>query len=327
MNNYNYQGFIDIIIPVFNDAEGLLKSLCSLNIFYPFHVIVIDDCSTTDNYDNIIQFFNQFLNIEIHKTNKNGGPAVAKNCGLTYSKNKYVMFLDSGDTLISANIIPSLEKILEENPSAKMLAGAYYKEENSTCLELIPSQHNCWQGKVYERAFLLQYNLHFNEESSFCNDDIGMNMLARLLLKPEQIIEYNEPVLIWHNTNPNSITRKNNHQYYYKENNSGVSLAAIYAVEQARKYFINPLKINEFCCTVICGLYFFHLGTINKRPEFIEESLQGAKIFYDKIYQHLDIEDQMITDIYNISVERRYSKEDEDVKLKIPKLTFWDFLD
>ena len=255
VDEYKYQGLIDIVIPVYNDRQGLQETLFSLNIKHKYHIVVVDDCSTEEKYEDIIEIFKPFHDIELVKTPTNGGPAVAKNVGAQYCKNKYITFIDAGDTLVNVNILMQVEKILEENPHGCFISCAHYEEGGDASLKYVPPEHNRWMGKVYRKNFYDKSNLHFCEDTSFCNDDIGMNMLARLIATEDKILHYEEPVIIWH-INQKSVTRKDGYDHSFKESNMGTAKSAVYALQEGRKRFVHPNKSKELICSVICGLYY-----------------------------------------------------------------------
>ena len=323
---YQYQGLIDIVIPVYNDRQGLQETLFSLNIKNRYNIIIIDDCST-ETYDDIIEYFKQFHNIIFSKTVRNGGPAVAKNTGAKFCKNKYIMFMDAGDTFTNVEVITQIEKIMEQNEHGYFLSCAHYEEGSDASLKYVPPEHNRWMGKVYRKDFFDKNNLHFNENCSFCNDDIGMNMLARLIATDEHILHYDEAVIIWH-INQHSVTRKEEYSNYYKENNMGTASSAIYALQEAKKHFVHPQKTKELVYSVLCALYYNYLSTLNYRSEFSEESFAGAQYFYDNAVRNTNIDINMLTDIYNITTSSRLGNEDwEPALLRLPELSFIEFLD
>ena len=65
---YEYKGFFDIIIPVFNDRDGLMQTLCSINVLHQYSIIIVDDCSTECTYDDIVSFFKQWHRIQYVRT-------------------------------------------------------------------------------------------------------------------------------------------------------------------------------------------------------------------------------------------------------------------
>lgn len=322
---YSAQGLIDIIIPVFNDRDGLRATLCSIGTLQEYNIIIVDDCST-DVYDDIIDFFKPFHNITLVRTSANGGPAVAKNCGIQNSKNKYIMFIDAGDTFLGTNIIAYLEAQFEQHPNIDFISTAYYESGSDFSLKLIPCYHNSWKGKVYRRSYVQRYKLHFTEECSFSNDDIGMNMLARLISPEERILHLDIPSVIWQ-IDMNSIVRRNNCANAYKDSIMGVAIATEYALSEAKKLCLPPYKLLELNYASMCHIYFSYLSTINARPEFTEEAFNGAKYYYDKCFKDSIYDSALLVQIYNQTYMAFLQEESWSACIeRIPTISFQDFL-
>jgi glycosyltransferase involved in cell wall biosynthesis len=322
---YSAQGLIDIIIPVFNDRDGLRATLCSIGTLQEYNIIIVDDCST-DVYDDIIDFFKPFHNITLVRTSANGGPAVAKNCGIQNSKNKYIMFIDAGDTFLGTNIIAYLEAQFEQHPNIDFISTAYYESGSDFSLKLIPCYHNSWKGKVYRRSYVQRYKLHFTEECSFSNDDIGMNMLARLISSEERILHLDIPSVIWQ-IDMNSVVRRNNCANAYKDSIMGVAIATEYALSEAKKLCLPPYKLLELNYASMCHIYFSYLSTINARPEFTEEAFNGAKYYYDKCFKDSIYDSALLVQIYNQTYMAFLQEESWSACIeRIPTISFQDFL-
>lgn len=322
---YSAQGLIDIIIPVFNDRDGLRATLCSIGTLQEYNIIIVDDCST-DVYDDIIDFFKPFHNITLVRTSTNGGPAVAKNCGIQNSKNKYIMFIDAGDTFLGTNIIAYLEAQFEQHPNIDFISTAYYESGSDFSLKLIPCYHNSWKGKVYRRSYVQRYKLHFTEECSFSNDDIGMNMLARLISPEERILHLDIPSVIWQ-IDMNSVVRRNNCANAYKDSIMGVAIATEYALSEAKKLCLPPYKLLELNYASMCHIYFSYLSTINARPEFTEEAFNGAKYYYDKCFKDSIYDSALLVQIYNQTYMAFLQEESWSACIeRIPTISFQDFL-
>ncbi|MFA6320559.1 MAG: glycosyltransferase [Candidatus Omnitrophota bacterium] len=84
---------ISVIIPAYNSAKYLAEALDSVSAqTYPvFETIVVDDGST-DNTADIIKKYPV-----VCVSQKNKGPAAARNAGLKIAKGDYIAFLDSDD--------------------------------------------------------------------------------------------------------------------------------------------------------------------------------------------------------------------------------------
>ena len=96
---------LDLIIPVYNNREGLMRSLMSLGLETEgLYVTIVDDCSSVE-YDDIIKMFIKAFPIQYFKLPVNSGPGVARQWGLDHTDHDFVAFLDCGDTYTSPLIL------------------------------------------------------------------------------------------------------------------------------------------------------------------------------------------------------------------------------
>jgi glycosyltransferase involved in cell wall biosynthesis len=113
---------ISVIIPVFNHATALAKSLRTLaeQTYRPLEVVIVNDGST-DNFSAHEDEFRQILvGAEIAVriiTQKNQGAPAARNRGLVESTGSLVICWDA-DTLARATMLAELYKALKDHPEA-----------------------------------------------------------------------------------------------------------------------------------------------------------------------------------------------------------------
>jgi len=118
---------IDVIIPVFNSARTISKTINSaLSQIAPVNkIFIIDDCSKDDT-KKIVEELAQTDSRIIYKNNSvNLGAGKSRNIGLELSKSRYVAFLDSDD-LWSEGHLMELYRALSENKWA-IFAYSNYK--------------------------------------------------------------------------------------------------------------------------------------------------------------------------------------------------------
>jgi teichuronic acid biosynthesis glycosyltransferase TuaG len=91
MNNIS----VSIIIPFYNNEDWLIEAVESVfkQTFSDYEIIVINDGSKED----ISIFLNKYKNKIIYHFKNNGGPASARNLGISLAHGKYLAFLDSDD--------------------------------------------------------------------------------------------------------------------------------------------------------------------------------------------------------------------------------------
>ncbi|QSB27324.1 glycosyltransferase [Flavobacterium circumlabens] len=114
-----------LLIPYFNNSEGLLRSLRSIDPDEEIDVIIVDDGSVTDKFDEAVVRSNfkarGIILFEYLKSNK--GIETALNSGLKISiekKYKYIARLDCGDSCLGKRFAVQ-KAFLEENPEVKIV--------------------------------------------------------------------------------------------------------------------------------------------------------------------------------------------------------------
>jgi len=112
---------VSIIIPCFNQSAYLTETVNSVFASdYPFFEIIIVNDGSTDGSDTIAKnLANRHPEIT-YLSQKNSGPSVARNHGISIAKGKYILPLD-GDDLISSDYISSAVSILESRPDVKVV--------------------------------------------------------------------------------------------------------------------------------------------------------------------------------------------------------------
>ena len=109
------KNIVSVIIPVYNSSLLLKRSIDSVYIQktnYKIELIIIDDGSE----DDINQIISQYPQIKF-STQKNSGPAAARNKGLHMATGKYVSFLDADDFWEPDFLLETIH-FLEANPDA-----------------------------------------------------------------------------------------------------------------------------------------------------------------------------------------------------------------
>lgn len=186
--------FFSIIIPVYNAEryiEDCLNSILNQS-FQDFEIILVNDGST-DNSGKICDSYsleNSCIKV-IHKTNS--GTAGARNSGLKIAKGEYLWFVDSDD-LITENALSDLEKLLKEyenisilnftkidfkDPELKTLTIGFPERINT----LVKNTENSIDGmpsnvcfSIYNRSFLLDKNLRFEEDNVFEDEFFNLKL-------------------------------------------------------------------------------------------------------------------------------------------------------
>lgn len=93
---------ISIIVPVYNTSKYLRKCLDSIfsQTYRDFELIAINDCSTDDSLDILIEYKRLHSNMRIINNEINMGAGVSRNKGIDISCGEYIMFIDSDDYIV-----------------------------------------------------------------------------------------------------------------------------------------------------------------------------------------------------------------------------------
>lgn len=115
--------FFSVIIPLYNKEafiENTLKSVLQ-QTFQDFEIIIIDDGSTDNSYQNALRFNND--KIKLFKQN-NKGVSVTRNLGIEYATSKYIALLDADDVWYPNHLF-ELKKQIDLFPDAGLYCNNY----------------------------------------------------------------------------------------------------------------------------------------------------------------------------------------------------------
>lgn len=267
---------LDIIIPTYKNKELLIQSLKSIPNYKEVVVTVIDDCSNLDYSDIREQF-----NINFLELGKNVGPGIARQIGIEYTHQPYILFLDSGDYFYP-NALDEVIGVIKINPMIDIFSWKYFNAESE-----YKEENNNLHGRVYKREFLRKYNICFCEESSYANEDVGFNHICRLVSAQYNILnmQLNNYIIVYETNDMNSLTRKNNRGFLYKEQNMGLAINAIHAYNIAKKDGVSEELLKYYLSDIIGSEYLFFIRALEERPEFLQEVWDGARYFYLNLFK------------------------------------------
>lgn len=151
---------VSIIIPIHNAEVYLDHCLLSVKqqTFSIFEVICIDDGSS----DNSLQILSKYANLDsrfkIH-TQKNKGPASARNKGLLNSNGKYIMFCDADDSYNRCMVEKMYNAITQEDADIVMCENSYSSELPESCDERIKGENDYFKIKIVGKEILTEKSL------------------------------------------------------------------------------------------------------------------------------------------------------------------------
>lgn len=154
---------VTIVIPCYNVAKYIKRCIDSLagQSFQKFKVILVDDKSTDDTYQYLLQLqATSVLDITVLQNSCNSGPAVSRNKGILETDTKYITFCDSDDWY-EPDFLKTMVSLLEDNAADMAFCG--YK--------VVDEHGNSQSRPVYNRSGLI------SREEAFCLDADSLCML------------------------------------------------------------------------------------------------------------------------------------------------------
>ena len=214
------QPFFTIIIPTYNSIKFLKRSLKSIEEqdFNNYEVIVIDDGSN-DNTQEFMEEYSLVNNKCLYFYKENGGSATARNLGVSYTKGKYICFLDADDEFMP-NKLEEFYKLIEKtNFTAEFIfSDALIIDQNKEVEYIFSSKTAVYSGAYFDK--LLKNNFIVN--STVCLSSKLFNKYGGF----KSGIRYTEDYELWLRMACNNINMiycdiPLTKYYYHSEQKSG----------------------------------------------------------------------------------------------------------
>jgi glycosyltransferase involved in cell wall biosynthesis len=109
---------ISVIIPCYNSFKLMSRCFQALErqSFKDFEVIIVDDCSTDNSYENLLAYQEiSQLNMIVLKNSVNCGPGESRNIGIKNANGEWLAFCDSDDWYSIYYLEKMLKKATEKN--------------------------------------------------------------------------------------------------------------------------------------------------------------------------------------------------------------------
>lgn len=153
---------LSVVIPVYNAELYLVNCLNSVvnQTFKDFEVILIDDGSTDHSSEICYDFIQKDSRFK-YKRVKNGGPARARNIGISIARGEYIGFVDADDT-IESNMYEKLIALAENFKVDMVICGISYTDSNFNKLyEVVPNiplNEVIYESQIKEIVIRKYYN-------------------------------------------------------------------------------------------------------------------------------------------------------------------------
>ena len=258
MNKYLYD--ISIVIPVYNVEEYIdecIQSILKQN--YPIEkiqIVLVDDGSLDNSFDKCKKYEKKYSNINL-LFQKNKGVSTARNKGIQISEGKYIMLLDSDDT-ISSNAVKELVAFFEKNynevdivtypilfnKNGKIEKNSRYDEYDKGSgiydieqyVYLNQSTINIVFKNEFENTNLFDADMKLSEDQDFC---------TRLIMKKHKI-GFVKNAIYYYRRHGNGASQSINNPYYCFEDimRYNEDILNRYKVDGKIPKYIQSLVIN-----------------------------------------------------------------------------------
>ncbi len=212
---------ISVIVPVYNASKYLSRCIESVlcQSFCDFELILINDGSTDQSEKICMEYSQKDLRIKYIKQ-RNQGVSHARNTGIRISKSTYITFLDSDDYLLPEALSVFYSYAIKYNADI-CIATAVFASSNKVANDSFNiiehdgrsavehyGQLNNYQfrapwAKLFKRGLFA--NMMFPESLSNGED---FYLIHKLMYIANRIININEPVYWYNDTNTSSVTNR-----------------------------------------------------------------------------------------------------------------------
>jgi len=217
---------ISIVIPVYNVEHYIgecLSSVLGQQGEIPAEAILVDDCGTDNSMacarEVLAHGVPTHLSVRFLEHEKNRGLSAARNTGTAAARGKYILYLDSDDSLMPDALATLLREAQEsgaditagglaltspvQDPFYKAKPGEWRGDECAKALFSYTIQPMAW-NKLIQRDFLENSGIRFRE-GLLHEDELWMAQLA--LIRPHIRVS-GRTTYLYRNKRPDSIMSK-----------------------------------------------------------------------------------------------------------------------
>ena len=175
---------ISVIIPNYNNEVHIKKTVLSIlnNTYKNLEVVVVDDCSTDQSINILLQNFGNNRRVKIYSTQNNSGTYYCRNLGILMSSGYYIGFVDGDDYVLPEKYEYEIKKLEELNRDKINYWGygtgfnrIYYEDNIDNIIEIKKS--NYYNYIFYRKLYNLVGYYHdnrFGADSEFIKR-VGIN--------------------------------------------------------------------------------------------------------------------------------------------------------
>jgi len=245
----NYNPLISIVIPVYNGAKYIEKTLQTISnqSYTNFEVLLVDDSSTDDSFNIISKYATLDSRCKVFKKENGGMVPKTLNFINPFVSGDY-FFYSSQDDLFSLDLLEKMiNRCLETSASCVLPDMEYYFENEKTNKRTIGLNGNRAIELTGKEAFIqsLNWNIHGfalfkseflkNEiipEDAFDADDY---VTRKWFLESDKVV-FSEGTFFYRQDNPNAITKTYGKKNFYALNSRQKVWQLIYDSKSLEQY-------------------------------------------------------------------------------------------
>lgn len=282
---------LSIIIPAYNVEKYIVSCLTSVTkqdlSLSDYEIIVLNDGSTDATLEKVVEFAKDYPNfVIINKSNE--GLGATRNRGIDKARGKYIIFLDSDDT-ITENSIGSLCAQMDED-NLDIL------EFDFVCVD--EKGKKIVSGIFVDRASFRLADVVMSGRDNLLRSDYFIPMVCTRLYRTELLRNNNIYMIHGRHEDENFTPRA----YYYAERVKYTDMVIYHYLQRSDSIMGSYTSKNYFDTIISMGLL----------KKFISEEVDRKDI---EIQDYLNSRIEMILQmIYIRSIEGNYNLEKELVK-------------
>lgn len=216
---------VSVVVPLYKCSERIAK-LCEIldsQTLKDIEFILIDDCSPDETHSTLVTHTQRKERFRIYRMEKNSGPGVCRNYGISIASGEYIGFMDADD-YIKPNFYETMYKCAKDNDAyvvkgvctrvmahngkhieSPMLKTLRWKlKQDGDLLNSFNYEH--WTG-LYQRDFVNQANARYGECRQGEDNIFLMKIMCNLPLDKFQITE---DAKYFYNIHSSSISQHHN---------------------------------------------------------------------------------------------------------------------
>ncbi len=129
---------LSVIMPVYNASRFLSEAVDSVlsQSFSDFEFIAVDDCSTDNSYDILLEYEKKDSRVKVYKNESNRGVSYTRNFAVEKANGEFIALIDSDDMWKSDKLEKQL-KLIEKRGADLCYTGSAFVDTDSNYSDFV----------------------------------------------------------------------------------------------------------------------------------------------------------------------------------------------